>query len=164
MGSANLPLNIYTDLCGRHRDTYSCYSWSYCLWALPAHAWSLLLPWSSVSLSPDSSHCLNCSFTVGYFSLVPVGMYREGRMFFPTSNTEVENRRAPRLDSWYLSSGVKLKLCSHSDSPRTKLVAEAELWWSKEIRWPLLRSRKTSLSAYAQGDFLGVKNGEDITP
>ena len=96
------------------------------------------------------SHCLNCSFTVGYFSLVPVGTYREGRMFFPTSDTEVENRCAPRLDSWYLSSGVKLKLCSHSDSPRTKSVAEAELCWSKEIRWPLLRSRKTSLPAYAQ--------------
>ena len=27
-----------------------------------------------------------------------------------------------------LSSRVKLKLCSHPDIPRTKLVAKAELW------------------------------------
>ena len=73
------------------------------------------------------THCLSCSFTVGYFSLVPAGMCREERMFFPTSDTEVGNRCAPGLDSWYLSSGVKLKLCSHPDTPRTKLVVEAEL-------------------------------------
>ena len=29
------------------------------------------------------------------------------------------------------------------DTSRTMVMAEAELWWSKEIRWPLLRSRKT---------------------
>ena len=37
----------------------------------------------------------------------------------------VGDRWAPGLDSWCLSSGVKLKLCSHPDTPRTKLVAEA---------------------------------------
>ena len=36
-------------------------------------------------------------------------------------------------DTWFLSSGVKLKLCSHTDPPRTKLVAKAELWPSKEL-------------------------------
>ena len=40
---------------------------------------------------------------------------------------EVGDRLALGLDSWYLSSGVKVKLCSHPDSARTKLVAEAEL-------------------------------------
>ena len=59
--------------------------------------------------------------------------------------TEVGDRWAPGLDSWCLSSGVRLKLCSHPDTPRTKLVAEAELYWSKEIRYLLLRSRKSSL-------------------
>ena len=43
----------------------------------------------------------------------------------------------PGLHSWGLSSGVKFKLCSHPDTPRTKLPAEAELCWSKEIRCPL---------------------------
>ena len=37
---------------------------------------------------------------------------------------EVGDRWAPGLDSWYSSSGIKLKLCSHLDTPRTKLVAE----------------------------------------
>ena len=59
------------------------------------------------------------------FLLVPVGMHREGRMFFPTSDTEVGNRCAPGLDSWYLTSGVKLKLYSHLDTPGTKLVYSA---------------------------------------
>ena len=40
---------------------------------------------------------------------------------------EVGDTWGPGLDSWGLSSGVKLKLCSHPDTPRTKLVAEAEL-------------------------------------
>ena len=42
-------------------------------------------------------------------------------------HTEVGDRWAPGLDSWCLSSGVKLKLCSHPGTPKTKLVAEAEL-------------------------------------
>ena len=70
----------------------------------------------------NPSHCLGCSLIVGYFLFVAVGMYGEGRMFFPTSDTEVGDRWAPGLDSWCLSSGVKLKLCSHPDTPRTKLV------------------------------------------
>ena len=41
--------------------------------------------------------------------------------------TEVGDRWALRLDSWCLSSGVKVKLCSHPDTARTKLVAGAEL-------------------------------------
>ena len=47
---------------------------------------------------------------------------------------EVGDRWAPGLDSGCLSSGAKLKLCSHPDTPRTKVVAEAELCWNKEIR------------------------------
>jgi len=38
-------------------------------------------------------------------------------------------------------------------------MAEAELCWSKEIRWLLLRSRKASLSAHVQEDSLGLKKG-----
>ena len=41
------------------------------------------------------------------------------------SITEVGDRWAPVLDR-YLSNGLKLKFCSHPDTPRTKLVAEAE--------------------------------------
>ena len=48
--------------------------------------------------------------------------------------TEVRDRWAYALDNCYLSSGVKLKLCPHSGTPRTSLVAEAELCRSKEIR------------------------------
>ena len=40
---------------------------------------------------------------------------------------EVRDREASGLDSWYLSGGVKFKLCSHPDTPRAKPVAEAEL-------------------------------------
>ena len=58
---------------------------------------------------------------------------------------DIGDRGASGLDRWYLSSGLKLKLCSHSHTPRTNLVAEAEVCESKEIRGPLLRSRKTSL-------------------
>ena len=47
---------------------------------------------------------------------------------------------------WYHGSGsiggVKLKIYSHSDTPKRKLMAETQLCWSKEIRWPLWRSRK----------------------
>ena len=127
MGSDSLCLNTYTDLCGRHRGVYSGYSWNTA--SGPSQHMHGLSGCPGVPclflLTP--THCLSCSFTVGYFSLVPVGRYREGRMFFPTSDTEVGNRCAPGLDSWYLSSGVKVKLCSHPDTPRTKLVVEAEL-------------------------------------
>ena len=40
---------------------------------------------------------------------------------------EVADRWASGLDSWCLSGGVKFKLYSHPDTPRTKLVAKAEL-------------------------------------
>lgn len=80
----NLSLYIYTDLCGRYRDLYPHY-YSRRLWDLPAHAWSLLLPSSSMSLSPVPSRCLSCSPIVGYFLFGAVGMYGEGRVFFPTS-------------------------------------------------------------------------------
>lgn len=61
------------------------YSCSRCLWALPAHAWSLLLPSSSMSPSPAPSRCLSCSPIVGYFLFGTVGLYGEGRVCFPTS-------------------------------------------------------------------------------
>ena len=72
--------------------------------------------------------------------------------------TEVGDRWAFRLDSWCLSSGVKLKFCSHPDTARTKLVTGAELCWRKEIRRPLLRSRKTSLCT-CTGKLLGGQKG-----
>ena len=40
------------------------------------------------------------------------------------------------LDSCCLSSGVKLKLCSHPDTPRTKLVADAKLCSGKDTMTP----------------------------
>ena len=76
--------------------------------------------------------------------------------------TEVGDRWALGLDSWCLSSGVKVKLCSHPDTARTKLVAGAELW-SKEIRWPLLRSKKTSLCTRV-GKLLGGQKGKGSIP
>ena len=45
-----------------------------------------------------------------------------------------------------------------TDTPRTMLMAEAELWWSKEIRWPLLRSRKT-LQLHRHRQIPWVHNG-----
>ena len=65
----------------------------------------------------------------------------------------------PGLDRWCMSSGIKFKFLSHLNTPRTKLVAETELCWSKEIRWPLLKSRKTSVSVHAKEGSLGVKKG-----
>ena len=50
---------------------------------------------------------------------------------FNVHEVEVRDRCAPGLDSWCSSSGVKLKLCSHPDTPRTKLVAKIELCQSK---------------------------------
>ena len=63
-----------------------------------------------------------------------------------------------------LSSRVKLKLCSHPDIPRRKLVAKAELCESREIRYLFLRSRKTSLSANVQEGFWGIEKGRGPTP
>lgn len=80
----SLSLYIYTDLCGRYKDLYLCYS-SRCLWALPAHAWSLLLPLNSCVSIPCPSCCLSCSPIVDYFLFGAVDMYGEGRVFFPTS-------------------------------------------------------------------------------
>ena len=55
-------------------------------------------------------------------------------LYYPFNVCEVEvgHRCAPGLDSWCPSSGVKFKLCSHPDTPRTKLVAKTELCQSKE--------------------------------
>ena len=50
---------------------------------------------------------------------------KEGR-WSPDGETEVGDRWAPGPDSRCLSSGVKVKLRSHLDTPRTKLVARAE--------------------------------------
>ena len=43
------------------------------------------------------------------------------------AQNEVGDRWASGLDTWYLSSEVKFKHCSHPDIPRTKLVVKAEL-------------------------------------
>ena len=51
-------------------------------------------------------------------------------------------KMAPWARWLVLSNGAELKLCPHPDTPRTKLVTEAEFCWSKEIRWPCLRSGK----------------------
>jgi len=59
----------------------------------------------------------------------------------------VRDRWASGLDLWGSSNGIKLKLCSHPDTLRTKLVAQAELYCNKEVRMPHLGSRKTSLFA-----------------
>ena len=76
------------------------------------------------------------------FALQPPNKDFWGSCF--SAGFDVGDRGASGLDSWYLC-GVKLKLCSHSHTPRANLVAEAEVCGSKEIRGPLLRSKKTSL-------------------
>ena len=58
----------------------------------------------------------------------------------------------------------KIEGFSHAHTPRTKLVAEAETCWSKEILCPRLRSRKTSLSVQEQEGFPGVKKGGGLHP
>ena len=63
------------------------------------------------------------------------------------------------MDSWCSSSGVKLKVYSHAHTPKTKLVAEAESCWGKEILCPRLRSRKTSLPVQEQESFPGAEKG-----
>ena len=73
------------------------------------------------------------------------------------SLTTVASRWAPGLDSRCWSNRVKLELCSHLNTARTKLVARAEFCQSKEIRCAFLRSRKTSLSAHTQEGSQGVK-------
>ena len=50
--------------------------------------------------------------------------------------TEVGGWWAPELHSWYLSSAVKLRLCSHSH-PKDKASGRSELCWSKGIKYPL---------------------------
>ena len=58
--------------------------------------------------------------------------------------TEVERKWALGLSSWSLPRGVIGALFS-LDTLRTKVLAGAELYWSKEIRWPhllLLKSGK----------------------
>ena len=71
------------------------------------------------------------------------------RIHLPSSSLSgVGGGWASGLDSWYLSSGIKLKLCFSPDAPRTKLMAETKC--------PLLRSRETFLSAHAQEGLLGA--------
>ena len=81
------------------------------------------------------------------------------KQFFGSCHSEgfkVEDRGSPGWKAG-LSSGVQLKLCSHPDNPRTELVAEAEPCWGKEIKCPVLRTRKASLSAHGQEGYLGLK-------
>ena len=80
-------------------------------------------------------------------------------MFFPTSDTEVGNRCAPGLDSWYLTSGVKLKLCSHPDTPRTKLVAEAKLCSDRDTMTPPEVKESFSVCT-CRGRLLGGQKGK----
>ena len=75
---------------------------------------------------------------------------------------DVGDRGASGLDSWCLSSGVKWKLCSHSHTPRTNLVAEAEVCWSEEIRGPLLRSKKTALYKGRTGPWWPKREGPHL--
>ena len=107
-----------------------------------------------------------CPFPQSFWNTLPFSL--------PTS-TQTSTQLPPPWPFWgrrkmtpwtrrlVLSSGAKLKLCSHPDTPRTKLVTETEFCWSKERRWPLLRSRKTSLSAQAQEGSLGVRKGAGAT-
>ena len=44
-----------------------------------------------------------------------------------THGSEVVGFWVPGLDSWYLPSAVDFKLCSHPDTPRTKLVVKADI-------------------------------------
>lgn len=80
----NLSLYIYTDLCGRYRDLCPHY-YIAAASGTSQHMHGLLLPSSSMSLSPVPSRCVSCPPIVGYFLFGAVGMNGEGRVFFPTS-------------------------------------------------------------------------------
>lgn len=68
-------LYIYTDLHGRFRDLYS-----------RTRAAAASGPSQHThGPSPAPSRCLSCSPIVGYFLFGAVGLYGEGRVFFPTS-------------------------------------------------------------------------------
>ena len=68
--------------------------------------------------------------------------------------------RVPLVEPLVFVKSSKIKLCSHPDTPRTKLVAKAELCTSKEIWSPLLSSTKASLFTRVQEEFLGIEKGE----
>ena len=104
-------------------------TWCFLLGQSQAHSPGL----NNISLGPSSSGILLCPSEVGDSG--PLGSH----LVFVKWN-KIQALFSPR----------------HS---RTKLVIKAELCESKEIRCPLLRSRKTSLSACAQEGSLRVKKG-----
>ena len=75
---------------------------------------------------------------------------------------EVADRWASGLDSWCLSGGVKFKLCSHPDTPRTKLVAKAELCWRQKV--PTLEVKGDFPICTCAGRFLGEFKREGPPP
>ena len=95
----------------------------------------ILFPLRLLQIIEQNSLC----FTVGpcWLSILNIAVAIElllVLLYYPFNVREVEvgHRCAPGLDSWCPSSGVKFKLCSHPDTPRTKLVAKTELCQSKE--------------------------------
>ena len=71
---------------------------------------------------------------------------------------------APGLDSWCLSSGLKLKLCFHPDTPRTKLVAETELCRSRDKMTTLGVKENFPVCTCAGRLLRGQKGGGTKTP
>ena len=69
----------------------------------------------------------------------------------------------PGLDTWSLSSGVKLKLCSHPDTPRTKLVAEAELCSDRDTLTPPEVKESVPVCSHS-GSLLGDQKERGLHP
>ena len=133
-----------------------------------SQCWERPLPYSHLCLSNWS---IGTEWNPLHWEPLPEMTPSPGRSSIPhtgfqkaLSITEVGDRWAPGLDSWCLSSGVKFKLCSHPDTPRTKLMAEAEFCLSKEIRWLLLRSRKTFPVCTCSGSLLGGQKWRGCYP
>ena len=87
-------------------------------------------------------------------------------LWFLTENSwksEVWGRWPSRLSSWSLPRGVIGALFS-LDTLRTKVLAGAELYWSKEIRWPHLLLLKSGKPPWLHihrntGSLLGSRKG-----
>ena len=126
--------------------------------------WSLQLFYVSLRTLNGPCYVLTWSY---FFLITSVNVTLSTMIFYLVWDlldiSEVGDRWAPGLDKQchqleYIWSFVPIH------APRTKLVAETELCWSKEIRWPLLKLRKTSVSAHEKEGSLGNQKGKGHHP
>ena len=67
-------------------------------------------------------------------------------------------------DTWCLSSGVKLSLCSHPDSPRTKASGRSWVLLKQRDKVPTPEVKEDFLSLHEQEVAWGVEKWGDPTP